>query len=236
MLISERFYLYRAKLGAFLWPIVCICLLTSVVQAATITNMTSDATSLSPELPQITLDLSNEAWMLLAGSSFDTLNNAHQNSSQSATQSSLEHQHHDSIHGLTSKQTRTIADISVPLNFIYFFARHYCPRYTSRVSLKLAATLAFVNAFYALIQLFGAFLPASLQHTNWCVFIAWGYVYCTLASVFLTSAIALNLHFIFLKRRRITTTYESLYIIMPTGLALLISVLPVFAGRFTYNV
>ncbi|RKP26462.1 hypothetical protein SYNPS1DRAFT_21784 [Syncephalis pseudoplumigaleata] len=148
--------------------------------------------------------------------------------------------------GITVSQARLISHITVPLNtislllslcvvFAYLFARHFRPAYANRVSLRLTVLLAAVDAFYAFFQLMDTFLQNANPQTAWCAFAAWGYVHCTLLSVFLTSAVALNLHIIFLRGHRTTPAYEVLYLLVPMAAALAISLPPLVFQKFAYN-
>ncbi|KAI9593885.1 hypothetical protein BDF19DRAFT_447192 [Syncephalis fuscata] len=148
--------------------------------------------------------------------------------------------------GITQAQARIVSYIAVPLNtaslilslcvvFAYLFARHYRPAYANRVSLRLTVLLAAVDAFYALFQLLDTFLQDPAAQPFWCTFAAWGYVHCTLLSVFLTSAVALNLHIIFLRGHRTTPAYEVLYLLIPMAAALIISLPPVIFQKFGYD-
>ncbi|KAI8058608.1 hypothetical protein BDF22DRAFT_740023 [Syncephalis plumigaleata] len=150
-------------------------------------------------------------------------------------------------HGITATQAHIVSYITIPVNiislmmslcvvFAYLFARHYRPAYANRVSLRLTVLLAAVDAFYAFFQLLDIFLPNPETQTFWCTFAAWGYVHCTLLSVFLTSAVALNLHIIFLRGHRTTPAYEVLYLLVPMAAALSISLPPVIFQRFAYNI
>jgi hypothetical protein len=114
----------------------------------------------------------------------------------------------------------------------YFICRYIYPTLVDRITLRLCILIAVVDVFYAVNQMWSAFVSTSNVA---CTFSVWSYIFLTLLFIFLTDAIAFNLHMVFVRERRYTSRLEKWYYIVPFFLATAATVPGWAAGRYGYD-
>ncbi|CAG8789328.1 11053_t:CDS:2, partial [Gigaspora rosea] len=101
-----------------------------------------------------------------------------------------------------------------------------------RVTFRLSFAALFSDIGYS-----GHYLGIFLWNTPGilCVYLAWAAVFFTLASVFFTVCIAMNLHIIFINEYKGHYNFEKYYFIFAFSLALLLSLLPIADNMYGFD-
>ncbi|RIB06856.1 hypothetical protein C2G38_2046464 [Gigaspora rosea] len=112
------------------------------------------------------------------------------------------------------------------------FIRLYYPKLADRVTFRLSFAALFSDIGYS-----GHYLGIFLWNTPGilCVYLAWAAVFFTLASVFFTVCIAMNLHIIFINEYKGHYNFEKYYFIFAFSLALLLSLLPIADNMYGFD-
>ncbi|KAK9766880.1 hypothetical protein K7432_003703 [Basidiobolus ranarum] len=111
----------------------------------------------------------------------------------------------------------------------------YDPRLMDRVSLRLNAVISLIDALRAAIVLAYTYMTESTPH-NVCVGSAWMIIFSADLYLFLSAAVAFNLQWVVLQERRFFPWMERyLYYGGSIVLALILSCIPLIAGRFGWD-
>ncbi|CAG8773367.1 28767_t:CDS:2, partial [Gigaspora margarita] len=148
-----------------------------------------------------------------------------------------------SITPITEDQFAVVYNICVPLFTIslissiascvtFGFIRLYYPKLADRVTFRLSFAALFSDIGFS-----GHYLGLFLWSTPGllCGYLAWASVFFTLASVFFTVCIAMNLHIIFINEYRGRYKFEKYYFTFAFSLALLLSLLPINDNMYGFD-
>ncbi|KAF0544261.1 hypothetical protein F8M41_002922 [Gigaspora margarita] len=148
-----------------------------------------------------------------------------------------------SITPITEDQFFIVYNICVPLFTIslissivscvtFGFIRLYYPKLADRVTFRLSFAALFSDIGFS-----GHYLGLFLWNTPGllCGYLAWACVFFTLASVFFTVCIAMNLHIIFINEYNGRYKFENYYFTFAFSLALLLSLLPIADNMYGFD-